>query len=93
MKCKVDIVYNPDMSTKRKQPLFEAKVPAGFPSPAADYEEDKLDLNRHLIKNPAATFFVNLFESRTWGRQRSESQGKYAIGKNKTLELSKIWYT
>jgi DNA polymerase V len=60
MKCKVDIVYRPDMSTKRKQPLFEAKVPAGFPSPAADYEEDKLDLNRHLIKNPAATFFVRV---------------------------------
>jgi DNA polymerase V len=60
MKCKVDIVYSPDMSTKRKQPLFEAKVPAGFPSPAADYEEDKLDLNKHLIKNPAATFFVRV---------------------------------
>jgi DNA polymerase V len=60
MKCKVDIVYSPDMSTKRKQPLFEAKVPAGFPSPAADYEEDKLDLNRHLITNPAATFFVRV---------------------------------
>lgn len=60
MKCKVDTVYSPDMSTKRKQPLFEAKVPAGFPSPAADYQEDKLDLNRHLIKNPAATFFVRV---------------------------------
>ena len=48
------------MSTKRKQPLFEAKVPAGFPSPAADYQEDKLDLNKHLIKNPAATFFVRV---------------------------------
>lgn len=33
---------------------------AGFPSPAADYEEDKLDLNRYLIKNPAATFFVRV---------------------------------
>lgn len=37
-----------------------AKVPAGFPSPAADYEEDKLDLNKHLIRNPAATFFVRV---------------------------------
>jgi DNA polymerase V len=60
MKTKVDIVYSPDMSTKRKQPLFEVKVPAGFPSPAADYEEDRLDLNKHLIKNPAATFFVRV---------------------------------
>ena len=35
-------------------------MPAGFPSPAADYEEDKLDLNRYLIKNPAATFFIRV---------------------------------
>jgi DNA polymerase V len=38
--------------------LFDARVPAGFPSPAADYEEDKLDLNELLIKHPVATFFV-----------------------------------
>jgi DNA polymerase V len=60
MKTKVEIIYRPDTSTKYDQPLFEAKVPAGFPSPAADYEEDRLDLNRHLIKNPAATFFVRV---------------------------------
>ena len=58
METKVEIVYKPDRSTKRRQPIFIATVPAGFPSPAADYEEGKLDLNRHLIKNPAATFFV-----------------------------------
>jgi DNA polymerase V len=40
--------------------LFETAVPAGFPSPAGDYEEDKLDLNRHLVKNPVATFFVRV---------------------------------
>ena len=35
-------------------------MPAGFPSPAADYQEDKLDLNKHLIRHPAATFFVRV---------------------------------
>lgn len=60
MKTRVEEVYKPDMSTKYKQSLFEASVPAGFPSPAADYEENKLDLNKHLIKNPAATFFVRV---------------------------------
>jgi DNA polymerase V len=60
METKVEIVYKPDRSTKRRQPIFIATVPAGFPSPAADYEEGKLDLNRHLIKNPAATFFVTV---------------------------------
>ena len=60
METKVEIVYKPDRSTKRRQPIFIATVPAGFPSPAADYEEGKLDLNRHLISNPAATFFVRV---------------------------------
>jgi DNA polymerase V len=35
-------------------------VAAGFPSPAEDYLEGKLDLNKHLIKHPAATFFVRV---------------------------------
>ena len=60
METKVEIVYKPDRSTKRRQPIFIATVPAGFPSPAADYEEGKLDLNRHLIRNSAATFFVRV---------------------------------
>lgn len=38
MKTKVEIVYKPDLSTIRNQPIFEARVPAGFPSPAADYQ-------------------------------------------------------
>ncbi len=40
------------------RPLFAAPIPAGFPSPADDYIERSLDLNEHLIKHPAATFFV-----------------------------------
>ncbi len=60
MKTKAEVIYMPDLSTKYRQFLFEAKVSAGFPSPAADYEEDKLDLNKYLIKHPAATFFVRV---------------------------------
>ena len=39
-------------------PLYACKVAAGFPSPADDYIEGRLDLNEHLVRNPAATFFV-----------------------------------
>ena len=39
-------------------PLFTSMVPAGFPSPADDHIEGKLDLNEHLVRRPAATFFV-----------------------------------
>ena len=42
----------------REFPLYSAQVNAGFPSPADDYIETQLDLNEHLIKHPAATFFV-----------------------------------
>jgi DNA polymerase V len=50
----------PDRSTKWARPLFLASVSAGFPSPAEDYIEGRLDLNRYLIKHPAATFFVRV---------------------------------
>ncbi|MFI4954499.1 MAG: LexA family protein [Gammaproteobacteria bacterium] len=39
-------------------PLYGSKVQAGFPSPADDFMEGKLDLNQYLIKRPAATFLV-----------------------------------
>lgn len=39
-------------------PLFAARVPAGFPSPADDYIDRGLDLNELLIRHPAATYFV-----------------------------------
>lgn len=60
MAARIKKTYMPDLSIKDGQSLFEAEVPAGFPSPAADYEQDKLDLNRYLVKNPAATFFVRV---------------------------------
>jgi len=39
-------------------PLFLSQVSAGFPSPAEDYSEGPLDLNKHIIRQPASTFFV-----------------------------------
>jgi len=60
MAAKIKTTHTPDLSVKLDQFLFETAVPAGFPSPAGDYEEDKLDLNSHLVRNPAATFFVRV---------------------------------
>lgn len=45
---------------KLKIPFYLTRVPAGFPSPADDFIEKKLDLNEHLIKKPAATYFVQV---------------------------------
>ena len=33
------------------------EIKAGFPSPAQDYVENGIDLNRELVKNPSSTFF------------------------------------
>ncbi len=44
-------------ATKKKS-LFTDAVAAGFPSPATDYCESRLDLNEFCIQHPAATFFV-----------------------------------
>lgn len=41
-------------------PLYASRVSAGFPSPADDYVDDKIDLNQQLIENPSATFFVRV---------------------------------
>ena len=49
-----------DIGNKKKvaTPLFSDSVSAGFPSPATDYLEHKLDLNEYLVKHPTATFIV-----------------------------------
>jgi DNA polymerase V len=41
-------------------PYFEFGLNAGFPSPAQDYTELKIDLNKELIKNRDATFFAKV---------------------------------
>lgn len=60
MTANVNAIYTPDLSTRYALPIFLGRIPAGFPSPADDYIEGKLDLNRHLIKHPAATFFLRV---------------------------------
>ena len=41
-------------------PYFLNRVRVGWQSPADDYVERPIDLNEHLIKNPAATYFVRV---------------------------------
>lgn len=41
-------------------PLYQSSVQAGFPSPADDEMDQKLDLNELLIKRPASTFFLKV---------------------------------
>ena len=56
----VDNIYRPQIKTNYFIPLYTCSVSAGFPSPAEEYLEGKLDLNQHLIPHPLATFFVRV---------------------------------
>ena len=40
--------------------LFGASVRAGFPSPAADYSADPIDLNKYISENTTATFLARV---------------------------------
>lgn len=50
----------PDTASELAVPMASAPVAAGFPSPADDHMEPPLDLNRSLVRNPAATFFARV---------------------------------
>ena len=53
-------VYLPDRRTRWSRPVILFRVPAGFPSPAEDYVEGRIDLNRDLIKHPLSTFYIRV---------------------------------
>jgi DNA polymerase V len=43
--------------TSLELPLMSDKISAGFPSPADDFIEGALDLNKFVVKHPSATFY------------------------------------
>ena len=53
-------ILNAGESEPLELPLSNERVAAGFPSPAEDYCDMSLDLNRELIKNPASTFYARV---------------------------------
>jgi len=59
MALKVTEIYELDQSTNLELPFFTTRISAGFPSPADDHIDQKLDLNS-LIKHPSDTFLVKV---------------------------------
>ena len=49
-----------DANSTRLLPLANEAISAGFPSPAEDYIELGIDLNKYLVKNPISTFFLRV---------------------------------
>ncbi|UGS19834.1 LexA family protein [Flavobacterium cyclinae] len=52
--------YTPDFSTELEVPYVDVGISAGFPSPADDFIELTIDLNRELIKHKDSTFFAKV---------------------------------
>ena len=50
-------IFSPDLSIHVALPYADQGIQAGFPSPAQDYISETIDLNRELIRHPAATFY------------------------------------
>ncbi len=49
--------YTTIPSTSISLPIIHFKIPAGFPSPAMDYIEDRIDLAQQLAPHPLSTFY------------------------------------
>lgn len=50
-------IYGASTETNLALPLLSFGISAGFPSPALDFIDLTIDLNKHLIKHPTATFY------------------------------------
>ena len=50
-------IFSADTETELELPFVDDGISAGFPSPALDFVDLSIDLNKHLIKNPSATFY------------------------------------
>jgi len=50
-------IFSANTETELNLPFVESGISAGFPSPALDFIDLSIDLNKHLIKHPSATFY------------------------------------
>lgn len=56
MKRNIEI-HKIDLSSSLPLPYADEGIRAGFPSPAQDYMEQAIDLNKEIVKHPASTFY------------------------------------
>ncbi len=54
------IFFTPESIPNSDVPYFDVGISAGFPSPTEDFKENRLSLDKELIKNKASTFFARV---------------------------------
>ena len=52
--------FSPEDTNGLGAVFLDTGISAGFPSPADDFKEERLSLDRELIKNKEATFFARV---------------------------------
>ena len=52
--------YTPETIKDSGALFFDAGISAGFPSPAEDFMENKMNLNDYVIKNPHSSYLVKV---------------------------------
>jgi DNA polymerase V len=73
-------IYSALSESIQPLPLVSAGISAGFPSPAMDFIDLTIDMNKHLIKHPSATFY---------GRVKGVSMKDAGIGDGDLLVIDK----
>ena len=57
-------IFTAEVNEEVLLPYYPEGIRAGFPSPATDYEEEAIDLNKTLIRHRESTFFARVSASR-----------------------------
>ncbi len=73
-------IYSAMTEIELELPLIPQGISAGFPSPALDFDDLKIDLNKHLIQHPAATYF---------GRVKGDSMSEVGIEDGDLIVIDK----
>jgi DNA polymerase V len=73
-------IYAADTTTAVKLPLVEGGISAGFPSPAEDFLDNSIDLNKEFVRNPSSTFY---------GRVRGDSMVNAGLNEGDLLIIDK----
>ncbi|MFA5620824.1 MAG: translesion error-prone DNA polymerase V autoproteolytic subunit [Weeksellaceae bacterium] len=60
MKSEVLEFFIPNEFESFETPIASNLISAGFPSPADDFQEDKISLDKYVVKNKEATFYARL---------------------------------
>ena len=73
-------LYSANTESVLELPLVDENIKAGFPSPASDFLDLSIDLNKELIKHPNATFY---------GRVKGDSMKNAGICEGDLLVIDK----